>query len=462
MLLVDERPDPDRRSRARRLRGLVRDEDTGRISGWLVALAIIAIVLAAWNVWQSRERTLVAGDLAAIGTVDDAAPTPRVHPLVSSPSVASWTQVADGDALGRGGSGILDDVQVVFDGRVGAIDPVPAATVGAGQLAWATPRQVHLVDITSRALAGRVDACEDGVDAVTGAGGLLVIGACGRALAVGSDGAVAWSVDLDGSGDARVLLHAVGDGVVAGRIDSRELVRIDSSGERDWRVDLRSDLRSLAPIGPDSLATISIDGDATLVTRVDPSSGTVDWQRRWNGWRSTAAASDSRRLVLGLVQVRADRCGSSGIAQLDAASGATTGTRALDRRVQVSSLQADAGTSRMASLVTARSCSLERVTPRVDLLRAKSLDTVHRVPLDERPCSSLAARARLVVVTTCDEAIAIDALDASIRWRVAVPATQSRRALTATIGAREVAVTDDVGSLLVVEPAGGSAPKPES
>ena len=439
----------------------MRDEDTGRISGWLVAAAVVAIALAGWNVWDARERAVVIGDVGAIasaGGTGSADVDSAVHPLATTSRPGSWTQVADGEALGRGGTNALDDLQVVFDGEVGAVSPVPALRLADGQLAWATPRQVRLVDVDARTRVARIDACDDGIDATARAGDRLVVGGCARAVAVDADGGIAWSVEVPGDDASPIELLQVGDDVVVGRIGSTELVRLRSAdGERAWRHDLRAPLRSLGESAGDTAVTVAEGEGQTRIERIDLADGTSMWERRWRGWSATATGSDSRRVVVALVQRAPDRGGASGLAQLDAASGRTTGTRALDRRVQVAALHYDAGTSRMASLVTPRGCTLERVVPRVDLLRARDLGTVQRVALDARPCSSLAARGRLVMVATCDEAIAIDALDGSIAWRMPVPATASRRALALSIGPRDVTVTDDVGTLFVLtQPSAGS------
>lgn len=418
----------------------------------LFAAAIAAI---AWLAWPGNDGATVDGDLAAIGAGEKSVVTGE-HALLELPSPSRWSIVADGESLGRGGSTITGDLRTVFGSGIGAREPVLARVLRSGAIAWASPRQVWLIDPAVRDDVARIDVCGNGVDALAQSGERLLVAACGRVSALGPDGSMRWRTDRADRDDPRTRLLALDGRVAFGHAGARTVEMVAAAdGERVWRRRLEAPLRTLVPIDAGSLAYVARDEESTRVGVLDASDGTLRWQRRWRGWRETAVASDGRRVVVGFVDAGSgEQCGSSGMVDLDSRTGAANATRRLDSRLQVAGLGADAATSRMVALLTGRSCTLRQVEPRIDVLRARGLDRVHQVALPSRPCSNLAVRGRLAVVASCTEAFAVDTLTGARRWTVPAAPVPSRRSIAISMTGTRVVLTDDVGTLAVLEPPG--------
>lgn len=439
------------------------ERDIQAASRWRIAVAvllgslpILAMALGGWQWWQARQGPLVVGDLRAVAVEQAAAASP-VHPLLERPERVGWTAASDGGALGREGTSMIQDARTVFDADGTRRDAVHAVSLSSGVLAWASPRMVRLVDPADRAQVARVDTCGAGVDAVAQAGERLVVAACGRVVGIGPRGSARWRVEVPGAiDDARIRVHAVGAGLLVAAAGGARLRMLDgATGRERWSHELDGGLVEVRLVGTDAVAVATSSSGTSRVRLVGLADGAQRWERRWRGWRPTALASDGRRIVAGLVAVaEPERCGDVGLAELDAATGASRATRALDRRIAVRDLRVDARTGRMAALATRRACTLQHVEPRVELYGARGLVRLHQMALPAEPCSDLVAAGAMVAVATCGELLAFDARSGQQAWREALPPVSTRRTVALSATARRLVATDDVGTLAVLEPRG--------
>lgn len=419
-------------------------------------LACSALALALGVVWHGQDGAssiVVEGDFSAVAAPRTAASEP--HPLVTSKPRIATKQVADVRELGRGGTSMVEDLDIIL----GAASPagrvsVPAVQLASDAIAWSSPRRLRLVAATSATgTRARADLCPTGIDAAAPAGGLLVVAACGRVMGISATGDVAWRRPM-GSDSGRVTLLGFGDRVVAGVLAGSRIMMVDQTGRVTWQRSLpaRGTLRHVTAVGTRAVSVTSVGEAGTWVTLLDASDGSQQWQRRWRGWNATAATSDHRRIVVAMVDQGGDeRCTDSGLVELRARDGATGVTRRLDRRSAVRGLHVDATTSRLISMSSLRSCSIAMVHPAIGIYGARGLDVLHRARLPARPCSNLAVHARLATVATCDELVAVDTLTGTKLWTVPLDDVGTRTSIAVGAHGPRVTVTDDVGSLAVVE-----------
>lgn len=424
----------------------------------LMALPIAAIATGAWLWWHGREAPMFEGSFEAVATEPrpESAAAPAHHALLRSGRRATWMEVADGRELGRGGTNIAQDVGAMLGAQGTAKRPVAATMLGSGTIAWASPRRARLVDADTRSVVATADTCDDGVSSVARSGERLLVAGCGRVVGVAPRGEARWRVEVGDGAARRIDLHRLSSGVVlAAPIGGSSVVALDAAdGEELWRHTVEGALSDVTRMGAGSVAAASFDDGVARLVGIEPESGTRLWARSWRGWQVAALAGDRNRVVVGLVGAEdAESCTRSGLVELAAGNGATTGTRTLDRQLAVRDLRHDAATSRMVALVAGRPCSIMRTEPRVDVLPARGLQQLHQVAIAGRPCSGLGAGARLAAVATCDgELVALDTLDGTVAWRSELPQVATRRAMAVTVADRRVLVTDGVGSLVVVEP----------
>lgn len=426
----------------------------------LMALPLVAIAAGAWLWWTGRDAPLLEGRFDAIAAAEpvDAArqPPAQHHALLRQGQRVTWMEVADGGELGRNGTNMAEDVGVMLGAEGTAKRPVEATMLQSGAIAWASPRRARLVDAQERRVVASVDTCDEGVTSLVHVGERLLVAGCGRVVGVGPGGEARWRAEIDAGGFRRVELHRLGtDAVLVAPIGGDAVVALDAAdGEELWRHSVDGSLSAVTRIGDGMLAAASSSGDAARMVGLESSSGAERWSRSWRGWQVAALAGDRNRVVAGLVGANdSDQCTRSGLVELAGGTGATTGTRTLDRELAVRDLRHDANTSRMAALVAGRPCSIVRVEPRVDVLPAKGLQQLHQAVLPGQPCSNLGVDARLAAVATCDgQVVVVDTLRGTMPWRATLPEVATRRSMAVTVTDRRVLVTDGVGSLVVLQP----------
>lgn len=435
------------------------DPPPARARARLGLVAVFACTAIAIGVLlQLRDQSwpiVVEGDFSAVAAPRETAPAP--HPLVTAAPRAATARVADGPELGRSGTSMVQDLDVIL-GAANATSraAVPAMQLAGDAIAWSSPRQLRLVPATSAtATNARADLCASGIDAAAPAGDLLVVAACGSVMGISATGAMSWRRAV-GSDDGRVSLIGVGDGFVASTQDDSRIMMVDRAGHVSWqrRLSGRGALRHVTAVGTRAVAVTSVGDSGTWVTLLDAADGTQQWQRRWRGWNATAATSDHRRILLAMVdQGGTEQCTDSGLVELQAGDGATGATRRLDRRSAVRDLHVDGATSRLVAMTSLRSCSIAMVRPSINVYGARGLQVLHRVAMPARPCSNLAVHARLATVATCSHLVAFDTLMGKRLWTVPIASVGTRSSMAVSASGPRVTVTDDVGSLMVVEPA---------
>ncbi len=441
--------------------GPVDDEPRpSRLGGRLALVTVLAAcgALALGVAWHGRDDAwpiVVEGDFSAVAVPRADASEP--HPLVTATPRIVNDRVADVRELGRGGTNMVQDLDVIF----GAAGPTARPAVAAVQLAsdaiaWSSPRQLRVVPATSATdTSARADLCPAGVDAAASAGELLVVAACGRVMGISAAGHVAWRRPV-GTDEDRITLLGFADQVVASVPAGSKVMMIDQSGRVTWQRSLpgRGMVRHVTAVGTHAVSVTSVGDAGTWVTLLDAADGTQQWQRRWRGWNATAATSDHRRIVVAMVdQGGTERCTDSGLVELLADDGTTGVTRRLDRRRTVRGMHVDGATSRLVTMSSLRSCSIAMVRPSIDVYGARGLEVLHRAQLAARPCSNLAVHARLATVATCDELLAVDTLTGSKLWTVPLEGVGTRTSMSVAARGPRVTMTDDVGSLMVVEAA---------
>lgn len=436
----------------------------------LVAIGLVALVTVAYtHVGAAGPDLRPSGEFSVLAQ-ERPAPAQRPHPLLGTSDAHAWMRVADAGRLDRDGSSLLDDVQQAFGTRRVPPVAVAASPVRPGVVAWASPRSARLVDLVGRRTLGQVTGCGTGIDAMATTESRLFVAGCGRLAAIGPGGGVAWRSDLaDGAArsgrSGRPLLLAVEGDVVVALAGSPRISRIDGrSGAVSWERRTAGGVRLVRRSGAEQLVAASsgVEGGVTRsrVQAISLGSGRVQWTRRWRGWTVTAVAGDGSRVVAALAgDVRdGEGCTRSGLAELGGRDGVTRSTRAIDARLAVRDMVVERTTGRLAVTTASRGCTVAYVEPRLDLYGARGLVRLHRVALPARPCSGLAARARLVAVATCDEIVGIDALGGQRSLTSPLPGAPARRSAAIAVTSSRVVATDDVGTLLVLEAGSGDVP----
>lgn len=424
----------------------------------LMALPVAAIVAGAWLWWDGRDAPLLEGSFDAIAAAADATPTaaPAHHALLRTKRRVTWVEVADGGELGRRGTNMAQDVGAMLGTEGMAKRPVAATMLGSGAIAWASPRRARLVDAEGRRVVATVDACPDGVTSVAQSADRLLVAGCGRVAAVGPGGTARWRAQVEAGGFERIELHRLAsDAVLAAPIGGAAVMALDvANGEELWRRPVDGRVTAVTRVGDGVVVVASATDGAARLVAVDVQTGSERWSRSWRGWQVRALAGDRNRVVAGLVGADdSESCTRSGLVELAGSSGATTGTRRLDRALAVRDLKHDPATSRMVALVGGRPCSIVRVERRMEILPASGLERLHQVAIPGRPCSGLGVGARLAAVATCDgEVLAVDTRAGALAWRSPLPDVATRRSMAVTVADRRLLVTDGVGSLVVVEP----------